>query len=143
MPARLARQPHRVIAEARWRGSRCGGAVTHLSTTRSATAAAAPECSPWSPARPSCGFRSPFTWLLSCWPSGPPLSSQTLLFLGCWDTTHTPILCSMPLPIVLPYLSKSPGTPPMLFLALLYPQAITTSGSECYLSTNKIIPKIQ
>lgn len=141
MPACLARQPHRVIAEARWRGSRCGGAVTHLSTTRSATAAAAPECSPWSPAdRPAAsGLR-----LLGFSVAGPADLPFLLKPLSFSAAGTPPILCSMPLPIVLPYLSKSPGT---LTNAVSCPTLPTgdhnLSGSECYLSTNKIIPKIQ
>ena len=127
MPACLARQPHRVIAEARWRGSRCGGAVTHLSTTRSATAAAAPECSPWSPAdRPAAsGLR-----LLGFSVAGPadlPFLLKPLSFsaAGTPPTPPSSARCFCPLSF---HTCPNPlARSPMLFLALLYPQAITTS----------------
>lgn len=95
------------------------------------------------PHPPPCGIGFPRTRLLSCWHNGPLPSSQTPLsrLLG---PPLTLILCSAPLPILPLYPSKSLG---MLANTASCPTLATDhhqhSGPECYLSTNKIIPKIQ
>lgn len=108
-----------------------GGGVPHLHTTRSSSAAGAapppPQHSPWSPThRPAAwgfhllGFsvagrvdhslfiKSPF-FLAALTPASPPSSAQLFCPFSLWN-------CPNPL-----------ARQPLLLLALLYPQASTTT----------------
>lgn len=142
LPAPPASQGHR---RGQMAGSRCGGALTHLHTARSRSAAGAPPApprppgrSPWSPThRPAAsgfhvlGFSAagtvdhslllkPPSFLAAVTPASPPSSARLLCPFSLCDCPN-PLACR-----------------PTLLLALLYPQTITTT-----LALNAICPQIK